>query len=293
MRINVNVKVVRSAPSSKNRPPIASGRAMGSRHRWAVVLVFLLTAMAIGNGIGRAADPAGSASTVTRDGGPRHTSAESGSGSQSFGTATATSDTTHAFEFAPYTAADVNLLATGTLGSRHCTADCNLVAGVSLPAGALITGVHLQACDETASGHLIVHVVKVPSPTGTAAALSSHSTGTSATPGCHISSAPPFSHQVDNASNSYFVLLFLRGGTNAIRFQAVRVHYQLQISQPPSKPTFDDVATNHLFYRQIEALAASGITSGCDAESYCPGATVTRAQMAAFFARALGLHFAP
>jgi hypothetical protein len=40
----------------------------------------------------------------------------------------------------------------------------------------------------------------------------------------------------------------------------------------------------------INALASAGITSGCDParpERFCPDATVTRAQMAAFIARML------
>lgn len=49
--------------------------------------------------------------------------------------------------------------------------------------------------------------------------------------------------------------------------------------------------TSHLFFQQIEALAASGITSGCDADSFCPGDPLTRGQMAAFLAKALGLHW--
>ncbi|MDQ3500751.1 MAG: S-layer homology domain-containing protein, partial [Actinomycetota bacterium] len=37
----------------------------------------------------------------------------------------------------------------------------------------------------------------------------------------------------------------------------------------------------------INALAQAGITSGCTATTYCPGASVTREQMAAFLHRAL------
>ena len=41
----------------------------------------------------------------------------------------------------------------------------------------------------------------------------------------------------------------------------------------------------------IEALAAEGITGGCQASPplYCPGASVTRAQMAVFLVRTFGL----
>lgn len=53
--------------------------------------------------------------------------------------------------------------------------------------------------------------------------------------------------------------------------------------------TFDDVPPDHLFSQHIEALADSGITAGCDADNFCPNASLTRGQMAVFLAKALGL----
>jgi hypothetical protein len=49
--------------------------------------------------------------------------------------------------------------------------------------------------------------------------------------------------------------------------------------------TFSDVPTSHPFYNDIEALAASGVTSGCGGGKFCPGDFVTRGQMAAFMNR--------
>lgn len=51
----------------------------------------------------------------------------------------------------------------------------------------------------------------------------------------------------------------------------------------------DDDGTTH--EADIDALAAAGITRGCGPDRYCPHAPVTRAQMASFLARALGLPF--
>lgn len=39
----------------------------------------------------------------------------------------------------------------------------------------------------------------------------------------------------------------------------------------------------------VETVAGSGITSGCAADRFCPDEPVTRAQMASFLARALGV----
>lgn len=52
--------------------------------------------------------------------------------------------------------------------------------------------------------------------------------------------------------------------------------------------TFQDVPISHPAWREIERLAESGITLGCDTQSYCPDAPVLREQMAAFLERALG-----
>jgi streptogramin lyase len=46
--------------------------------------------------------------------------------------------------------------------------------------------------------------------------------------------------------------------------------------------SFGDVPTSHQFYAFIETLFHSGVTGGCGPGSYCPDASVTRAQMAVF-----------
>jgi hypothetical protein len=48
---------------------------------------------------------------------------------------------------------------------------------------------------------------------------------------------------------------------------------------------FDDVAAS-TFENDINRLAAADITRGCTATMFCPDATVTRGQMAAFLHRA-------
>jgi hypothetical protein len=51
---------------------------------------------------------------------------------------------------------------------------------------------------------------------------------------------------------------------------------------------FTDDSTS-IFQNDINRLAASGITRGCGPTTYCPKATITREQMAAYLDRALGL----
>ena len=63
--------------------------------------------------------------------------------------------------------------------------------------------------------------------------------------------------------------------------------FDLEAAEPAG---FVDTAGN-THETNIDALAAAGVTAGCKTEplSYCPSKSVTRAQMATFLARALGL----
>jgi hypothetical protein len=83
----------------------------------------------------------------------------------------------------------------------------------------------------------------------------------------------------------------LAGPTPA--FGGVRITWHRQVSAPPAAATFGDVPTDHIFFDFIEALAASGITGGCNSDppQYCPDAPLTRGQMAVFLSKALGLHW--
>lgn len=63
------------------------------------------------------------------------------------------------------------------------------------------------------------------------------------------------------------------------------------VDEPEPAPTFKDVPATHTFYHDIEWLAATAITLGCNPpvnDMFCPDASVTRGQMAAFLHRALG-----
>ncbi|WP_456445250.1 S-layer homology domain-containing protein [Thiolapillus sp.] len=79
--------------------------------------------------------------------------------------------------------------------------------------------------------------------------------------------------------------------TNKLRFKAIDIWWQRQVSPAPATATFNDVSSSHPFFQYIEALAASGITSGCSATNYCPDDPLTRGQMAVFLSKALGLHW--
>jgi S-layer homology domain/Cysteine-rich secretory protein family len=68
------------------------------------------------------------------------------------------------------------------------------------------------------------------------------------------------------------------------------------MGESPITPTgtrFTDVPASHQFAGFIERFAQLGITNGCGASTFCPSAPVTRAQMAVFVLRALGVTTAP
>lgn len=76
-----------------------------------------------------------------------------------------------------------------------------------------------------------------------------------------------------------------------IVFRGVDIWWKRQISPAPGSARFTDVPITAQFFAEIEALADSGITLGCTATTFCPDAPLTRRQMAAFLARALGLYW--
>jgi len=124
--------------------------------------------------------------------------------------------------------------------------------------------------------------------------VGSVTTGDAATPGCAFFGGDanlPAGEFVDNRNNTYWVRAEISATGSTTSLGAVRVYYRLRVSPAPAVATFSDVPTSHLYFRAIEALAASGITGGCGVGIFCPNGTVTRGEMAAFLARALGLHF--
>lgn len=90
---------------------------------------------------------------------------------------------------------------------------------------------------------------------------------------------------------AYRVSIALPATGSSMRFAGVVVSWQRTMSPAPASATFVDVPVGSFGFRHIEALYASGITTGCDATHFCPDATLTRAQMAVFLTKALGLHW--
>jgi len=185
--------------------------------------------------------------------------------------------------------------------------DCNMRAAVNLPSGVKLSRIELFGYDNSDLGtairlHQICRVGNNPPMDNIIADLTSDIPGT---PGYFIAGENT-DHTVNNNTCHYSlrafrsfqgVAIFLGCGGQDARWVSTRLEWQRQTSPAPAVATFMDVpqgsiATGgHPFFAEIEALAASGITGGCGNGNYCPDNPITRGQFAAFFARALGLHW--
>jgi len=162
-----------------------------------------------------------------------------------------------------------------------------------LPGGALLTSLELQYCDTNGAGlHVYLEAddcLSVASPCDTPTILGFVQ---STNDGCSSVSLDVSGHgyTIDNKNRKLILYVALNAPNTTSMLTGAVLGYRLQVS-PPSGQTFTDVPPSNPFYQYIEALAASGITGGCGGGNFCPNNPVTRAQMATFLAKALGLSY--
>jgi S-layer family protein len=171
-------------------------------------------------------------------------------------------------------------------------AGLTFIASPHLPSGALLTYFELDSCDEDPVSDVNANLYLCDDLGNCGDPIQRLSSADNAI-ACGYTSADVSAAgvQVDNYRNQITVLVFTESGTVATRFAGVILGYELRVSPPPQFADFTDVPTNHPFFQFIEALYASGITSGCGNGNFCPDAPLTRGQMAAFLAKALGLQW--
>jgi len=195
----------------------------------------------------------------------------------------------HAFAFAPsFSTQGLGVFQNGRYATTGAGAK-EFIAPLDLPSGALVYSIALLACEDgtgTITGFLDQIALGSLATVNPLLSIATQSGQGCQDPGV----IAPFT--IDNQNNLYQLRVVIDGPAGSgLRFYDVSVAYQLQISPAPASPTFGDVPVTHTYFRAIEAFAASGITGGCGNGNYCPNQFVTRGEMAAFFARALGLHF--
>jgi len=173
----------------------------------------------------------------------------------------------------------------------------HVYAWVHAPGGSLLDYVELDYCntDPTAGHDLIMSVYNCDFDGSCAATAALTLTG-AANSGCSDVSGNPGPLTTNNFDNEYLLdVAFPTAGLHngAIGLAGAIVGWKYQVSPAPATATFNDVQPGDFGFQQIEALAASGITGGCQVSPplYCPNDNLTRAQMAVFLAKALGLYW--
>lgn len=174
-------------------------------------------------------------------------------------------------------------------------------APVYLPTGALLSSTVISYYDNDDPGYVSIGFYLQECPAGSACTqttlvgVQSEATGT-----------PGYSNFNDGGSNGVtwrnydqagstinygMIRVHFSLGTVNLRIGPIMIWYQRQISPAPASATFSDVPTDHWAFQFVEALVSAGITQGMPDGTYHPTDPVTRAQMATFLARALGLDY--
>ena len=173
---------------------------------------------------------------------------------------------------------------------RYVSTSGGAIAHADLPNGALVEKIELRACDTSATDAVVLYFYSCATQGALCSPVANLTTGAATMPGCGnyaFTLASPL--QVDNQVP--LVLTIATGTSSATTFSGARLYYRLQVSPAPAVASFTDVPTSYWAFQYIEALKASGITQGVTPTTFEPESNVTRAQMAVFLAKALGLHW--
>jgi hypothetical protein len=205
------------------------------------------------------------------------------------------------YEFQGANPNSYSLTNSASLGS-YCDgaadAECLAYARIQAPEGALLEGLDVWGHDHSPDSDLHYSVIANCDPPGGGATDLILDSGNLVTQDgdFHFGFTYTPGFPVNNSECGYSIRVkFTDNGEPprgaAIRIRKARFTWTRQVSPAPPSARFTDVPTDHLFFQFIEALVRSGITVGCGPDTYCPDAPVTRAQMAAFLSKALGLQW--
>jgi S-layer homology domain len=170
------------------------------------------------------------------------------------------------------------------------------VAAIRLPSGAYLDGARFYYYDNDVNSSPRMHIYRQTVPlqgsTNNPIELCKVDPPASATPGYSsgLGNCTGGIDTIKNVDNTYKIGVYL-DSTYPISFYGVRLWWWRQIRTGLSHPFTDIGHLSQNFRDSIAALYQSGITTGTTPTTYSPGNPVTRAQMAAFLTRALGLHW--
>ena len=179
--------------------------------------------------------------------------------------------------------------------TRTGAAESIVDAQLYIPSGADLNFIRAWGFDSIAA-NINFFVIQYCLPdfgAGTSSTLILVNFATAGAPGnFSVVGAIPGNTRIDNQSCTYQVRAIFGATGDNLALNKVRAQYNRQISPiPAGPPPFPDIL-GHPQRQAITALAASGITGGFPDGTFRPDIGLTRAQMAAFLARALGLHWA-
>ncbi len=191
-------------------------------------------------------------------------------------------------------------------GSGGGTVTMDLPVGTDLPLGALVGAVCAHVYDSDSSNEVRIGLWQYEQPSsstkspankqlgsydGSGVAWSAGYTQICTLPLTRLRTLGDINSDGNSGTLSYEVVLYFDDNTTQLKHGAVTVLWQRQLSPAPATASFTDVPTGHWAFQYVEALVDSGVTAGCGGGNFCPDESVTRAQMAVFLAKALGLHF--
>ena len=217
-------------------------------------------------------------------------------GPRDYGTAHPSAVSVPGVAFAPLTTTTNFGTSTGTQILRTAAGGApfdvsSFAAPLKLPAGALIESLEMNACDTSGGTEPVSGFLVVTDNLGNV--LTTTDTLTTSGSGCET---PAENLTSKSIVVNPFYYYYLRADitstlTYTVGLAGMVLEYKLQVSPAPATATFADVPTSFTYFRTIEALAASGITSGCGGGNFCPNQFVTRGEMSKFLANALGLYW--
>jgi len=214
--------------------------------------------------------------------------------------------TINATEFTPVGSAYEVLAGDGYLYSGTTSGPSYYRAPLSLPQGALIERLCQFDYDASATVGVETHIVAnklVYGAGGNPATLviPNSSVHSASNIGYGYYCTDALSHtllgriDVDGDGNADAAAYYVEANVPAnLGLGAVQITWRRQVSPKPATATFGDVPLDSPYSAFIEALKASDVTGGCQQAPplYCPDRPITRAEMAVFLAKALGLHWA-
>ena len=168
-----------------------------------------------------------------------------------------------------------------------------LLAAPQLPSGALLQSLEFDFCNSQPGGgqNITLNLYGMDFQNNVTSLLGSINGAPG--DGCtfHSIDLSFLAYTVDNDFKRLVLYAIFNGNAdNTTTLAGAIIGYKLQVS-PAGSQTFNDVAPGDFGYQFIQALAASGITGGCGGGNFCPNGFLTRAQMAVFLAKALGLSY--